>query len=252
MHHSPEYYAYYASWLGPRLLQSLLVLILLRDGLWRRLPWFVALNVFQITKTAILATLALLGWSVYGIIYWVGEPLEILLIVAVGVESLLDLLVPYPAFAAGLRSFLKWAVPITIVGSAIFPFLWPATTAGTALFKELVAAKWAASIAQVAFFIVAYTVIHRLGLGIRRVPFGVVAGLLFSAALDVISRSATIHSSLLSLHASAWFTFAANFGSVVIWLAVCMSPATRSAELDIDGTRVLLAGAERVVANGDN
>jgi len=230
-------------WIAPILLQPLIVLAMIFRGLIHHFPVF-----FLYTSLVSGRDLALLllrnNRNLYAWVYWAGEPVAILLGLAVIYEVLWHLIRSYSTLRfLGIRIFLMSLVVAILTG------LWILKRSSfsdiTSSIESILLLERSARLAQVGVLAAFIFLISRLGLTWKDYTSGIVAGFGVAAGLQLglleLKSSHAISDNIFVLLRSAAYDSAA-----IIW-AVYFIPSRMLAAAPIEMSKTDLARLDELL-----
>ena len=214
-------------WVNPMTLLSMIVVIMVRRRLVRIFPCFFTYCVYVVARDGVLFFVQR-HLNLYSWIYWGGEPISILLQLAVIYEVLWYLTNPYEQ-VRGLATKVFRVVILVATLMACFVFGWVTITPGTPLIELIVLLERSARVAQVVVMITIITFISRLGLTWHHYATGILLGSGI-AGLQLVPAELR-GNGIISNETFAWLKPAIYNVAVIGWAAYFLPGRNRLVDL---------------------
>jgi len=208
-------------WVVPLVLQTAIVLGMLRRKLVTVFPFFFTYTVAVLSREVLL--LFLKPGKLYALIYWWGEALAVLLGLAVIFEILGHVLPPSPY----LKSVLNCVWTLAII-SAVTALLMLTITRGSAggdhIFEFIILAERSARFLQACLLILVITLMSRLRLTWHDYSVGIAAGFGVYSAVALAGLEFGAHLHFISGASLVLLNSAAYNVAAVIWAFYILRP----------------------------
>jgi len=233
-------------WLSCPILQSSCVYLLYRRKLLRQFTFFASYLLFLTLLNAVrflcYRQFGFNSWTYYSV-YWVGEAVEHIVIIAVLYEVFCVAFKPFAGLQDLAKIVFKWAAgSLFFIGFVVFlsspassigaPYRWLSTSIFN--FERVV------GVAEFALLIFLFVASQQLGVAMKNRVFGIALGFGFQAlsSLLIYITLATSHKGRIALVTPALQI--AFFASLLIWLAYLLKPESASEPIHIPVTSPLL------------
>lgn len=213
-------FASYYLWIAPHILLGIFLICLLRRGLQRQLPFFVAYVVFQLVQFTVLFTIFLHSPFSAGIYKWTlvaGDGIGSILELAVIYELANQLLLYRSAIGSVLRPALQAILALLLLGAAIGAGAFSGISVQRAInVFEMI--NFSSNLIKAGMVLALFVFARALRVSWRSWVAGVVLGFGISASIDLVSAAMRAQWRTRAFVAVDLTQMAAFHACVVIWL----------------------------------
>ena len=244
----PHSFLWHYLWIAPHIFTIAIVWLIVRKGLAREFPFFLAYSVCQVIEQPILFALdhdAGISASSYWITYSFLLVPQIALRFAVIYELFSHMFDPYPGLRELGRRMLKGTAVVLILSAALFSGLNPSNHTSHLLFSISLLNR-AVGLIQSGLLLVLFLSASSLRLSWRSCTFGIAVGLGLYASVDLAIEATRIWLGVgAGTYALDFISMAAYHCSVLIWIAYLLAPEpVRASAVELPETNMTQWNAE--------
>jgi hypothetical protein len=222
MYYSPREYAMIAAGL---LVICLIVVSMIRRGLYKQFPFFFAYNIYHIVQEIIDTTYVTVtpADDTFFYVFYSLQLISVSLSIAVLYELFQSVLGPYDALRNVSGKLFVWMSLALLILAAVFAVFGPGTEAYR-LFRVVYLSERSLRIVQLGLLICLVAVSRSLALSWRTYCFGIALGYGIYASVDLVVTVVKLKYVNFGLHQLSLVSSVAFIGMCVIWAWYVLQP----------------------------
>ncbi len=175
----------YVLWIGPVVLQLLLLAVMLRRRLRQEFPIFFSYTIFQFIATVLRLILFHQSYTAYVYAYWASGAISVALGLAIIYEVFDHVFRPFMALRGMGSLIFRWAVLVLLLAAFVMAATGPAVRPSL-IFSVILTLERSIRIMQCGLLFLLLLFATRLGLSWRNHTFGMTLGFGIFAAVELV------------------------------------------------------------------